>query len=160
MKQSIDLKLEHFSDKYMDILNTFVLSKDQIQFTALPTNFIEVIEGQHRIVILRDKEPVGFFLLNSTDRVKDYSNNPKAMLLTSLSINQKKQGNGYAKKAMLLVSKFVQEEFPNCNEVVLAVNHKNTAAQQLYLKTGFRDTGNRKMGPIGEQWIMNSDLED
>lgn len=160
MKKSDNLELERFSDKYLDVLNTFVLSIDQIQFTALPSTFKEVTEGQHRIVILHNQKPVGFFLLNSTDRVKGYSNNPRAMLLTSLSINQKEQGNGYAKKAMLLVSKFVQDEFPNCNELVLAVNHKNTAAQQLYIKTGFQDTGNRKAGPIGEQWIMNLNLDE
>ena len=56
---------------------------------------------------------------------------------------------------MSLLGEFAAEEFPNCNEIVLAVNHKNIAAQKLYLKVGFRDTGIRKMGKIGEQYIMN-----
>ena len=50
------------------------------------------------------------------------------------------------------------DEFPDCNEIVLAVNHKNIAAQKLYLKVGLQDTGIRKMGVIGEQYIMNLKL--
>ena len=149
------LELRHFSDEYMDTLNTFRLPEEQVQFTSLPNNYKEVTDGQHRIVILNDKEPVGFFLLHSTERVKEYSDNPQAMLLTALSINQSKQGKGYAKKAMLLLRDFITNEFPNCNEIVLAVNHRNIAAQQLYLKVGFQDTGIRRIGPIGEQFILN-----
>jgi RimJ/RimL family protein N-acetyltransferase len=155
MKKTNYLELKHFSNEHMDILNSFELPKEQVQFTSLPSNYKEVIEGQHRIVILCDGEPVGFFLLHSTERVKEYSDNPQAMLLTSLSINQAKQGRGYAKQAMLLLRKFAADEFPDCNEIVLAVNHKNIAAQKLYVKVGFQDTGRRKMGPIGEQYIMN-----
>ncbi|MBT2719477.1 N-acetyltransferase, partial [Bacillus sp. ISL-57] len=92
---------------------------------------------------------------HSTERVKEYSDNPKAMLLTALSVNHAKQGKGYAKQGMLLLSDFVKSEFPNCDEIVLVVNHKNLPAQQLYLKVGFQDTGKRKIGPIGEQFIMN-----
>ncbi|WP_050613425.1 GNAT family N-acetyltransferase [Bacillus testis] len=152
------LELVYFSDEYSDILDSFELPKEQVQFTSLPGNYKEVTEGQYRIVILNDREPVGFFLLHATDRVKDYSDNPQAMLLTALSINQVKQGKGYAKQAMLLLRKFVADEFPDCNEIVLAVNHKNIAAQKLYLKVGFQDTGIRKVGIIGEQYIMNLKL--
>lgn len=158
MEKTDYLELRYFMDEHMDILNSFELPKEQVQFTSLPNNYKEATEGEYRIVILNDKEPVGFFLLHSTDRVKDYSENPQAMLLTTLSINQAKQGKGFAKQAMLLLRKFVTVEFPNCNEIVLAVNQKNTPAQQLYLKVGFQDTGARKMGPIGEQHIMNSML--
>ena len=158
MNKTDYLELVHFSCEYSDILDSFELPKEQVQFTSLPGNYKEVTEGQYRIVILNDREPVGFFLLHATDRVKDYSDNPQAMLLTALSINQVKQGKGYAKQAMLLLRKFVADEFPNCNEIVLAVNHKNIAAQRLYLKVGFQDTGIRKMGIIGKQYIMNLKL--
>ena len=155
MRKTEYITLSHFSNKHIDVLNSFELPKEQGQFTLLPNNFKEVPESQNRIVILNDTEPVGFFLLHSTDQVKDYTDNPKAMLLTSLSINHAKQGRGYAKQAMFLLRNFVTVEFPNCNEIILAVNHKNISAQKLYLKVGFQDTGKRKMGPIGEQFIMN-----
>ena len=111
-------------------------------------------EGQHRIVIVHNEKPVGFFVLHKTYRVKAYSSNPQAMLLTALSINRIHQGKGYAKEAMVLLKAFMNEEFPYCNEVVLAVNLKNTSARQLYEKAGFHDTGRRKMGPSGEQAVM------
>ena len=117
-------------------------------------------EGQHRIVILSEDEPVGFFLLHSTERVKEYSDNAKAMLLTALSINHLKQGKGYAKQGMLLLSDFVKTEFPDCDEIVLVVNHKNVPAQRLYLRVGFKDTGKRKIGRIGEQFVMNLLLQN
>ncbi|GEL78510.1 GNAT family N-acetyltransferase [Tenuibacillus multivorans] len=155
MEKTEYITLEHFSNKHLDALTSFKLPEDQKQFTALPDQYKEVEDGQHRIVILNKTKPVGFFLLHATARVKDYSDNPSAMLLTSLSINHAEQGKGYAKKAMFLLKEFVVSEFPDCDEIVLAVNHKNISAQQLYLKVGFQDTGRRKVGPIGEQFIMN-----
>lgn len=149
------IELKHFSNEHIDLLNSFELPEEQGQFTSLPINYVEVTEGQHRIVILNDNEPVGFFLLHSTDRVKEYSDNRKAMLLSSFSINHSKQGKGYAKQAMNIIKKFISDEFPTINEIVLAVNHKNIAAQKLYIKVGFQDTGKRKIGTIGEQFIMN-----
>jgi RimJ/RimL family protein N-acetyltransferase len=154
MKKTNDIALDHFSVNHLDALCSFELPEAQEQFTSLPIHYQEVTDGQYRIVILCDDEPVGFFLLHSTERVKEYSSNPKAMLLTALSINYKDQGKGYAKQAMVLLKKFVESEFPTCNEIVLVVNHKNLSTQQLYLKVGFQDTGERKIGPIGEQYIM------
>ena len=160
MEKVEHVELKHFSDEYFDILNTFELPEEQVQFTALPNQILKETEGQHRIVILSENEPVGFFLLHSTARVKEYSDNPKAMLLTALSVNHEKQGKGYAKQGMQLLSDFVKTEFPNCDEVVLVVNYKNIPAQRLYLKLGFEDTGKRKIGPIGEQFIMNLKLQN
>ena len=154
------VELKHYSSEYLDVLNSFELPEEQGQFTALPRKILEVKEGLHRIVILSENEPVGFFLLHSTERVKEYSDNPKAMLLTALSVNHAKQGNGYAKQAMLLLSDFVKSEFPYCDEIILVVNHKNVPAQRLYVKVGFNDTGKRKMGPIGEQLVMSLSLEN
>ncbi|WP_430787076.1 GNAT family N-acetyltransferase [Virgibacillus flavescens] len=155
MKTVDYVKLEHFSDEYLEGLKSFELPEEQAKFTALPTKYFKVTEGQHRIVIVNESEPIGFFLLHSTERVKEYSDNPNAMLLTSLSVNQAKQGKGFAKQAMILLSDFVKSEFPNCNEIILAVNHKNIPAQRLYSKIGYKDTGRRKIGPVGEQFIMS-----
>ena len=122
MRKTDSIELSHFSNKDLEVLNSFELPKEQEQFTLLPTNLKEVTENQYRIVVQNDTEPVGFFLLNSTNQVKDYTDNPKAMLLTSLSINHVKQGRGYAKQAMFLLRKFVVAEFPNCNEIIFVVN--------------------------------------
>ncbi|KPN96051.1 GNAT family N-acetyltransferase [Lysinibacillus sp. ZYM-1] len=148
------VELKHFSNKYMKELSSFVLTEEQKQFSALPSNFEEINEGQHRIVILSDDTPVGFFLLNLNERVKKYSNNPNALLLTALSINHTEQGKGYAKQGMTLLAEFVKTEFPNCDEIVLVVDKDNIPAQKLYEKVGFEDTNERLIGRIGEEIIM------
>ncbi|SDB81602.1 Protein N-acetyltransferase, RimJ/RimL family [Pelagirhabdus alkalitolerans] len=155
MKRVNQVTLEHFSNEYFDDLASFQLPEEQAKFTTLPSKYVEVTEGQFRIVILKENEPVGFFLLHSTKRVKEYSDNPNAMLLTSLSVNQAQQGQGYAKQAISLLGDFIKSEFVNCNEIVLAVNHKNTSAHKLYSKMGYEDTGRRINGPIGEQFVMS-----
>ena len=149
------IELVHFSEDYVDVLHDFDLPEEQSQFTALPKEISIEMVGQYPIVILSDNVPVGFFVLHATVRVKEYSSNPNAMLLTALSIDHKQQGNGYAKKGMLALSDFIKREFKECHEVVLVVNHKNIPAQNLYLKVGFVDHGERRMGPIGEQIVMN-----
>lgn len=149
------IELVHFSEDYVDVLHDFDLPKEQSQFTALPKEISIEMVGQYPIVILSDNVPVGFFVLHATERVKEYSSNPNAMLLTALSIDHKQQGKGYAKKGMLVLSDFIKREFKECNEVVLVVNHKNIPAQNLYLKVGFVDHGERRIGPIGEQIVMN-----
>jgi ribosomal protein S18 acetylase RimI-like enzyme len=54
---------------------------------------------------------------------------------------------------MSLLSEFVQKEFPDRSEIVLAVNHKNIHAQKLYMMVGFQDTWRRGIGRIGEQYL-------
>lgn len=158
MQKTNAIELVHFSKNYVDILNDFELPEEQSQFTALPKEISIEMVGQYPIVILSDSVPVGFFVLHATERVKEYSNNPNAMLLTALSIDHKQQGNGYAKKGMLALSEFIKREFKDCNEVVLVVNHKNIPAQNLYLKVGFVDNGERRMGRIGEQIVMTLNI--
>lgn len=85
----------------------------------------------------------------------EYTNNSKALLLTSLSIDHAQQGKGFAKQGMSLLSELVKLEFPEYNEIVLAVNHKNIPAQKLYEKVGFSDTGKRTTGRLGELLIYS-----
>jgi RimJ/RimL family protein N-acetyltransferase len=158
MNTEYEVELKRYNPEYLEKLKTFWLPKEQEQFTALPIEMLEVTQERHPIVIVSNNEPVGFFVLHSSDRVKEYSDNPKAMLLTALSINHSQQGRGFAKKGMKQIKNFVNQEFPECNEIVLAVNHKNIAAQKLYEKVGYKDTGRRKIGPIGEQLILSFSL--
>jgi len=124
----------------------------------MPSEMLEVTNKRHPIVILNKLEPVGFFVLHSSERVKEYTDNPKGMLLTAFSINFKHQGKGYAKKGLNQIDSFVKKLFPWCNEIILAVNHKNISAQKLYKKVGFKDTGNRKIGKLGEQYLFSYEI--
>ena len=152
------VELQHYKIEFFESLSEFSLPEEQERFTSLPTAMLEASEGRHPIVILSESRPVGFFILHSSSRVQDYTDNPNAMLLTSFSIDFKQQGKGYAKKGLLQIDHFVREFFQHCNEVVLAVNHKNIAAQKVYEKVGYQDTGRRKIGKIGEQFIYSYPL--
>jgi RimJ/RimL family protein N-acetyltransferase len=155
MNELYGVNILRYKPEYFESLEEFELPKEQEQFTALPTEMLEVTDERHPIVILTNNEPVGFFVLHSSNRVKEYTDNPNAMLLTALSINHSQQGRGYAKEGMKQIKVFVNQEFPECNEIVLAVNKKNIAARKLYEKVGYIDTGRRRMGKIGEQLILS-----
>jgi RimJ/RimL family protein N-acetyltransferase len=154
-----NIALQKLRPEHMEALRSFTLPEEQEQFTALPKDVLETGEGQFPIVITKEDHPVGFFILHTTERVKEFTENPKAMLLTALSINFSQQGKGYAGMGMALLQPFLKKEFPHCSEVVLAVNRRNIAAQKLYGKAGFQDTGRKKMGKIGEQYIYNYLIE-
>ena len=128
------VKLERYKPEFLKVLTEFELPTEKAQYTALPTVMLEKLtDNQYPIVILSNNEPVGFFLLQSTDSVKEFTDNPRALLLTALSIDNSKQGKGFAKEAMNLIKQFVNQEFPEYNEIILAVNHKNIPAQ-IYIK--------------------------
>lgn len=76
MEKLDDIKLVHLAEKHVAELNKFELPEEQRQFTALPSEVLNVTEGQYPIVILDEGVAVGFFLLHATDRVKDYTTNP------------------------------------------------------------------------------------
>lgn len=148
------IELQTYKQEHLEHLRAFTLPEEQEQFTALPVEMLEKSHERHPIVIVSDDVAVGFFVLHSSARVQEYSDNPNSMLLTAFSINHIHQGKGYAKSGMELLKGFVKQEFPTCNEIVLAVNKRNIPAQKLYEKVGYIDTGRRKMGKIGEQLIL------
>src|SRR5690606_16194689 len=98
LAQEYEITLENKSPEQLAILQDFQLPEEQKQFTSLPKDALPVTAGQHPLVIVRDGEPVGFFILNTSDRVKEYTHNPVAMLLTSFLIDYKQQENGYASR--------------------------------------------------------------
>ena len=55
---------------------------------------------------------VGLFALETGDRVKEFTDNKDALLLTSFSINHNRQRKGFAKKSLLLLEEFVKRYFP------------------------------------------------
>ncbi|MDQ0268141.1 GNAT family N-acetyltransferase [Cytobacillus purgationiresistens] len=159
MENTTAVKLEHFKNKFLDELNHFELSEEQLQFSSLPKDSLNNASGRHPIVITNYGRAVGFFLLHLSDRVKNYSSNPKALLLTALAINQKYQGKGFAKQGMLALPYLVKENFSTYNEVILVVDEKNLSAKWLYEKAGFKDTGERRNGRIGQEWLMSLSIE-
>nr|WP_281285962.1 GNAT family N-acetyltransferase [Melghirimyces algeriensis] len=109
---------------------------------------------RYPIVILHKNEPVGFFVLHMGNGIRGYTDNARAVLIRALSITRHAQGKGFALQAMKSLPTFVRKHFPTVNEMVLAVNEDNVAAEQLYRKVGFLDSGLKREGPIGAQSVF------
>ncbi|MGE7881627.1 GNAT family N-acetyltransferase [Bacillus sp. NPDC094077] len=154
-----EIQLVPYREKYKEIIQSFTLPSEQVQFTSDPGELLEKAKSDRtkNVIVILDYNgvPVGLFTLQTGDRVQEFTENEDALLLTSFSINHDKQRRGYAKKSLALLQEFVKRYFPMKNEVVLAVNEKNIPAQNLYKKVGFQDKGFRRMGPIGQQIIMH-----
>lgn len=86
---------------------------------------------RHSILAIENNNLVSFFVLHEKGGVKPYSNNTKALLLRAFSTDFNHQGKGYAKKTLSLLPQFVRSRFSHINEIILAVNVKNKAAQQV-----------------------------
>lgn len=157
MKMNQSIQLVPYTEEYKEALQTYTLPEEQVQFTAHPMELLDYAKQdstRNPIVILAGGKPVGIFSLQSGSRVQEYTNKENSLLLTSFSINYTEQGNGYAKRALQLLSNYADLYFPNIEEIVLAVNERNIPAQKLYITVGFEDRGDRKVGPIGPQLVL------
>ena len=157
-KENEAVRLEFYQLEHKAILETFYLPKEQNKYTSVPKEKLAIaVEDKHQypIVILTGSKPVGFFILYDGENSSTYTNNSNSLILRSFSINHADQGNGYAKKGLLLLKDFIKEYFPLVGEVVLAVNAQNVLAKSLYLKCGFKENGSTMMGPIGLQHILS-----
>lgn len=153
--------LTFFNEIHREALNAFELAENQKKFTAMPSVALKICEedpGRIPVVIIASDAPVGFFVLHAGENIRDFTANPNAMVIRALSINQKEQGKGYAKEAMLQLPVFVSTHFPEINELILAVNFKNEAAKKLYEKAGFQDRGQIMNGPVGPQYVLHYDV--
>ncbi|WP_100009821.1 GNAT family N-acetyltransferase [Lentibacillus sediminis] len=160
MKALHTATLEFYHPEHKPNLN-YRLSEEQMAYTSLPLDAIKKCEeeaGRIPVVILSDDEPAGFFVLHGWEGVKVYSENKRAILVRGYSINPIFQGKGIAKSSLSALDSFVQTHFPDKNEIILAVNHGNKAAQYVYKKGGFVDKGKRVMGRKGEQFILHKEL--
>lgn len=155
------VQLIKYTKKYDPYLSTFYLPPDKLQFSCYPLEKIydlNLPKETIHVLLMNENIPVGYFALETGEKVLKYTKNQNARLLTAFSINDAFQGNGFAKKGLQLLPHFVKKNVRNVNEIVLGVNKKNTAAINLYKKTGFVDHHKTFLGPIGEQHIMHLDI--
>lgn len=155
------ISLDFYNPEYKSYLMSYYLPEDQLKYTSLPLDAIVKCEKEKErfpVIIFYNNVPAGFFVLHGWEGVKTYSENKKAILLRAYSINISYQGKGIAKQSLRLLPSFVKKHFPDKNEIILAVNHMNKAAQHVYRKGGFIDKGLRTMGRKGQLFIMHMDL--
>lgn len=156
MSQKIQLSVF----KKEDLLHLdYILPEHQARFADVPSRIFAEHPTLHRdklpVVIRHQDRPVGFFILDKGSDVAIYSPNPKAVLLRAYSLNPAYQGRGLAQMSLSteVLQPFVRQHFGDAQEIVLAVNHANIAAQKLYVSVGFQDSGRRVQGALGEQYI-------
>lgn len=153
------ISLAFYSDEYSEAVRRYVIK--ELHFTGSPQEAVETCKREsdrYAILVLDEETVVGFFVLHGRAGAKKYTNNRKALLLRTFSIDSRFQGKGYGRRTIALLDVFVKEHFPNTDEVVLGVNHANVAAQKLYLHHGFADTGRRVTGIHGEQLVLSKRL--
>jgi RimJ/RimL family protein N-acetyltransferase len=152
------MQLHFYDESFNHLTEQYKLTEEQLRFTGTPNECIKLSNedlNRHSILAIDNDKLVTFFVLHRNNGVKPYSENDKSILIRSFSTDYRHQGNGYAKKALMLLPDFVKKHFSDINEIVLAVNIKNEVAQGLYKKCGYVDEGARKMGRKGELMIMS-----
>ncbi|WP_068786139.1 GNAT family N-acetyltransferase [Paenibacillus phocaensis] len=156
-------QLRFYTEHDFEALQRFELTSEQVTYTAMPSKALEAAAqdpNRYPVVIQSaEAEIVGFFVLHRNAELPSLVDNPRVLLLRALSVDFRQQGKGYAKSAMLQLPAFVREHFPEVDEIVLAVNVQNHAAQQLYLQVGFEDRGFTQPGPAGMQHIYHYKVE-
>lgn len=133
----------------------YELDDEQLKYTALPKTWFDDCHQVLKVVILKDNQAVGFFVLDGGDDKYRYTDNDKAVLLRSMSINPHHQGQGIGKFALQksLLFAFCQTHFLNSNAIILGVNHQNIPAQRLYEKADFIKLSKTYLGISGTQFI-------
>ncbi|KFF27323.1 GNAT family N-acetyltransferase [Chryseobacterium vrystaatense] len=156
------VSLEFFKQEDFSELH-YVLDENQLQYTSTVEQALQRTEERNdsnafAITVFDDAKPCGFFVLDFGEDKFELTDNKKSVLLRSLSINPNVQGKGIGKAAMQIVDDFVKKNFPDCNEIVLAVNQKNNSACHIYLKAGYVYEGKSRMGRSGLQYLMYKKL--
>lgn len=155
-KEKREVKLEGYRPEHFEELINYELTESQLTFTSHPKDALLACEkdkGRHPIVILEKGQPAGFLVLYQGEELPSYTDNPNAILLRAYSVAVPFQGKGIAGKSLELLTDYVEGNFPHVDEVVLAVNVRNQAAQRVYLRAGFEDSGRRVIGRMGEQYV-------
>lgn len=155
-----EVTLKFYDDSYYDDLKQYVLTEEDVYFSARPMDVLEscLHDPRRRMVLIVRGGVAGVFILQSGSVVKEYSDNPNALVMFSYSVDSRRQGQGIATGSFQKLDAFVKERYDNVDEVVLGVNVRNKAAQHVYEKAGFKDTGRSFEGPVGRQIIMKREL--
>lgn len=159
------LELNFFEPKDFPELD-YHLDEIQSRFTATAKQALEKIEQRNLnndflafpITIFNDEKIAGFFVIDFGKDKFEFTENQNSALIRSLSVNPDFQGKGIGKQAMIKIDSFLKKYFADCDEIVLAVNEKNTFAFQLYLMTGYVFEGKMKEGNSGPQYLMYKKL--
>lgn len=157
------ITLSFYKSEDFEDLTTYALDEQQSQFTGMPKATLEIIKEKNTgdkfpVTIFYQDKAVGFFVLDFGEDKFELTENENSTLLRSLSINPDYQGKDIGKTSMIILSDFVKDSFPECDEIVLAVNFNNKSAYDLYLKCGFGDEGKTRQMSKGWQNLLSKKI--
>ena len=126
------------------------VADDQISFVA--SNLMSIAQSKiypsrNPMAVYDGEQMVGFAMFG-------FDPDDDRFYLGRLMIDERFQGRGYGKAAVLAVIEALREN-PNCREIYLSFVPENTTAERLYEKIGFERTGELNYGEI----VMRYDLE-
>lgn len=137
------------------------VAPEQMQFTSSVAEALERMQFDEMAFAIFDADQaVGFFTLRRSDSdVIEQLRCDTRVTLQSFMIDARRQGKGYAKKALAQLPALTRQFFMNVDSIGLSVNCRNTPAYRLYEKNGFRDSGELYYGgSAGPQHIMIMDF--
>lgn len=156
------IRFKKYNNSHFELLN-YKLEEEQAKFSSgidYCINERKDLENPYRqiVVIIYEHAPVGFFVLDFGDEKLKLTENTSAVLLRSLSINPSYQGLGIGRISMSYISEYIKINFPGLSEIVLSVNLKNERAYNIYVKSGFVDSGRIISGEAGLQSILSKKM--
>jgi RimJ/RimL family protein N-acetyltransferase len=158
-----DINMREYRESDREHLKSFKLSDKQMEFTSLPLEVLDdALSDKNRrayVVENEDQDIIGFFVLHKHYQHEGYDTPRDVVYVRSLSINEELQGQGYGTKVAMNLPIYVQEEFSNFDHLYLVVDTDNTAAWNLYERSGFIHTATKEDGPIGEERLYYLDLD-
>ncbi|MFC6182113.1 GNAT family N-acetyltransferase [Lactiplantibacillus daowaiensis] len=137
-------------------LNQYQLQDSTYTSQPLDVQARVAADPDRRLVLIwHEHQVVGVFCLHQVAGPCQYGGNQRTdLLIRALSIDDRYRGHHYALDAMRALPAVVHHAYPQVQRLILAVNHANYPAQQLYQKAQFQDTGHRTMGILGWQYVL------
>ena len=130
-------------NNYDDCLNLRV-SDEQKNFVASNTYSLAqawvFYETAYPFAIYADNVMVGFIMMGFYKPKSIYN-------IWRFMIDERFQGKGYGKQALLLAIKYLKEKY-NVHEIFLSFEPNNIIAEKLYKSVGFQRTGEIEDGEI------------
>jgi len=160
-RRGVFMQLYFYNERFRNAIEEYNLTEEQLRYTGTPVASINLSSqdpDRESILAMEGDTLVTFFDLHKNEGARPFSDNKQVILVRAFSTDFRHQGKGHAYNALMLLPDFVKEHYQDINEIVLAVNLENNAAQGLYKKCGYIDEGERRMGTKGELIIMSYHL--
>lgn len=144
----------------VDVVKTLRVGRQQQDFVRPIEETLAKQQAHEDFYLICLHEAVlGFFMLDRQFMPTAKSIQPRTLGLRSYFVDEHQQGMGIGRWACQALPDLIRRRYPRVQRVALTVNFRNKAAQQLYLKNGFRDSGEvDRTGNLGPKHVFVQDI--